>query len=71
MSMKKTTSQPAAIEHAPVVLDIEGLCLNDDDRRVRLSKAGQQHVEQEFSMAAMTRGYLTVFQSLFNALSRG
>lgn len=33
MSMKKTTSQPAAIEHAPVVLDIEGLSLNDDDRR--------------------------------------
>jgi glycosyltransferase involved in cell wall biosynthesis len=45
--------------------------LNDDSRRARLSQAGQQLVQQEFSMAAMTRGYLTVFQSLFNALPRG
>ncbi len=33
MSLKKNVSAVPAIEHAPVVLDIAGLSLNDDDRR--------------------------------------
>lgn len=52
-------TEPAALAHAIEVL------LGDATRRQRLARAGQAFVEQHFSMSAMTRAYLNLFQTLF------
>lgn len=52
-------TEPEALAHA-----IETL-LGDAAQRQRLARAGHAFVEQRFSMAAMTRAYLKLFQTLF------
>lgn len=56
-------TEPAPLAHA-----IESL-LADATRRQRLGRAGRAFVEQHFSMAAMTRGYLALVRTLFKTLS--